>query len=104
LLLCLLWRSRVPFDLKAAGLAIGILLVPPYLFLYDYVTLAIAMAFLFRDMQTRGARTGETAALGVALLLVLIFPFVKLPVGLVAAMVVALLIARRVLVAPSGNA
>lgn len=96
LLLCLLWRSRASFDLKAAGLAAGILLVPPYLFMYDYVTLAIAMAFLFREMQATGPRQGEYAGLGFALLLVLIFPLVKLPVGFVAAIIVAALIARRV--------
>ncbi|MGE3988536.1 glycosyltransferase family 87 protein [Pseudorhodoplanes sp.] len=95
LLLCLLWRSRAPFNLKAAGLAVGILLVPPYLFMYDDVTLAVAMAFLFREMQARGALPGEQAGLGAALLLVLIFPIVKVPVGFDATLVVALLIARR---------
>ena len=97
LLLCLLWRSRASFNLKAAGLAVGILLVPPYLFMYDYVTLAVAMAFLFREMQATGARPGEYPALLCALLLMLIFPLVKLPVGFVAAVIVAMLIARRVL-------
>ena len=96
-LLCMLWRSRAPFNLKAAGLAVGILLVPPYLFMYDLVTLAVAIAFLFREMQTSGARPGETIGLGIALLLVLIFPLVKLPVGLVAAMIVAALVMRRAL-------
>lgn len=95
LTLCLFWRSRAPYNLKAAGLAVGILLVPPYLFMYDVVTLAVAMAFLFREMQSGGARQGELAALGVALLLVLIFPLVKLPVGFVAAMIVSVLIAGR---------
>jgi hypothetical protein len=97
LLLCLLWRSRAPFNLKAAGLGVGILLVPPYLFMYDCVTLAVAMALLFREMRTRGARAGETLGLGIALLLVLIFPLVKLPVGFIAAVIVAALIAKRVL-------
>jgi arabinofuranan 3-O-arabinosyltransferase len=95
LLLCLLWRGRAPFNLKAAGLAVGVLLVPPYLFMYDVVTLAVAMAFLFREMQTSGARPGEHLALLGALLLVLIFPVVKLPVGFIAALIVALLIVRR---------
>ena len=79
------------------GDAVGILLVPPYLFMYDYVTLAVAMAFLFREMQATGARPGEYPALLCALLLMLIFPLVKLPVGFVAAVIVAMLIARRVL-------
>ncbi|HWV40280.1 MAG TPA: DUF2029 domain-containing protein, partial [Pseudorhodoplanes sp.] len=80
-----------------AGLAVGVLLAPPYLFMYDVVTLAVAMAFLFREMQVSGPRPGEMAALGTALLLVLIFPVVKLPVGFIAAMIVAVLIARRAL-------
>ena len=38
ILLCLAWRSsRMPFELKAAALATGALLVTPYLFLYDPV-------------------------------------------------------------------
>ena len=97
--LCLLWKSRAAFNLKAAGLAVGVLLVPPYLFMYDGVTLAVAMAFLFREMQTSGARPGEHVALACALVLVLIFPLVKLPVGFIATVIVAALIARRALTA-----
>jgi len=97
--LCLLWKSRAPFNLKAAGLAVGVLLVPPYLFMYDGVTLAVAMAFLFREMQTSGARPGEHVALACALVLVLIFPLVKLPLGFIATVIVAALIARRALTA-----
>ena len=37
----LLWRSRVRYELKAAALATGTLLVTPYLFLYDVMVLAI---------------------------------------------------------------
>jgi len=30
-----LWRSRAPFDLKAAALAVGALLATSYLYMYD---------------------------------------------------------------------
>lgn len=103
-LLCLLWRSRASFNLKAAGLAVGVLLVPPYLFMYDTIALAVAMAFLFREMQMRGALPGEMTGLGATLLLVLIFPFVKLPVGFAAAAIVAVLIARRALAVRKASA
>ena len=38
-----LWRSRAPFDLKAAALAAGTLVVTPYLYMYDLVVLAVAV-------------------------------------------------------------
>ena len=40
-----LWRSRAPFDLKAAAIAAGTLVVTPYLYMYDLVVLAVAVAF-----------------------------------------------------------
>ena len=46
--LCLIWRSRASFEMKAAALATGTLLATPYLYLYDLVALAIPVAFLFR--------------------------------------------------------
>jgi arabinofuranan 3-O-arabinosyltransferase len=58
LLLCLLWRSRVPFDLKAAALATGALVATRYLYLYDLVALAIPMAFLVRAGLSAGFLRG----------------------------------------------
>ncbi len=40
-----LWRSRASFDLKAAALAAGTLVITPYLYMYDLVVLAVAVAF-----------------------------------------------------------
>jgi hypothetical protein len=61
------------------------------------VILAVPLAFLFRLGRERGFLTHEAAGIGVACLLILIFPFVKAPVGFAAILVVAALIARRVL-------
>jgi hypothetical protein len=93
-----LWRSRAAFDLKAAGLAVGALVVTPYLYIYDLVVLAVPIAFLVRLGLAGGFLPGELAALSVAGLTIGLFLLVKFPVGLVAIVVVAALIARRLAV------
>ena len=93
-----LWRSRAPFALKAAGLAAGALLVTPYLYIYDLVVLAVPIAFLVRLGLVGGFLPGELAALGVAGLTIALFLLVKFPVGLVAILILAALIARRLAV------
>jgi hypothetical protein len=99
MLLWKVWRSSIEFDLKAAALATAILLVTPYLFLYDLVVLAVAIAFLMRAGRSGGFLRGEMIGLGLACFLILLFPLVTAPVGFAAILVVALLIGRRVLVA-----
>jgi hypothetical protein len=100
---CVLWRTKVSYEMKAAALATGALLATPYLYLYDLVVLAVPMAFLIRAGALRGFLPGETAGLGVACLLILIFPLVKAPVGLAAILVVGALIIRRVLAGDAGE-
>ena len=68
--LALMWRSRVPYTLKAAALAAGTLLTTPYLFMYDMMVLAIAVAFLVRIGLKTGFRGYELPALGGALVLI----------------------------------
>jgi hypothetical protein len=95
LALVLLWRSAAAFNLKAAALGVGVVLVTPYAYMYDLVILAIPLAFLVREAPVATLRTGEIAGLGVAAVLLLGYPFVQAPVGLVAALILAILIARR---------
>ena len=64
--LALMWRSRVPYTLKAAALAAGTLLTTPYLFMYDMMVLAIPVAFLVRIGLKTGFRAYELPALGCA--------------------------------------
>jgi arabinofuranan 3-O-arabinosyltransferase len=90
-----LWRGRLPYDLKAAGLACGVLLATPYLYMYDVVVLAVAVAFLIRYALERGFLTSELAGLFGAGALILIFPFVKTQVGLAAVLIVLALVAQR---------
>jgi arabinofuranan 3-O-arabinosyltransferase len=96
ILVCALWRSSVSFDLKAAALASGALLATPYLYMYDYVVLAVPMAFLVHAGLASGFRRGEMLGFAAAGLLILIFPFVKAPIGPVATLIIAVLIGRRV--------
>jgi hypothetical protein len=94
--LCVLWRSRAPFALKAAALAAASLLATPYVYLYDTVVLTIAAAFLVRLGIESGFRSHEPAALAAAAVLMSSFPFVDGPVALGATLIVLLLILLRV--------
>jgi hypothetical protein len=89
--------ANAPFDLKAAALAAGTLVVTPYLYTYDLVVLAVAVAFLLRFALERGFHTSEVAGLGVAGALILIFPYVKTQVGLAAVAIVLALVFGRAL-------
>jgi len=92
-----LWRSHTAYEIKAAALGVAAMLATPYLYIYDLVILAVPLAFLFRLGRARGFLPYEATGIGTACLLILIFPFVKAPVGFVAVVVVAALIARRAL-------
>jgi hypothetical protein len=91
----MIWRSHVRYSLKAASLAVGALLATPYLFLYDMMVLAIPVGYLVRLGLAHGFRAYEVPALGVAMLLTLIFLFTGLPVGLGATLIVGALVLRR---------
>ncbi len=91
-----LWRSRAPFDLKAAALAAGTLVATPYVYMYDLVVLAVAVAFLIRFALERGFFASEVVGLAAAGALILSYPYVKTQVGLAAVAIVLALIAYRV--------
>jgi len=90
-----LWRSRAAYDLKAAALAAGALLATPYLYIYDIVVLAVAVAFLLRYALARGFTAAEILGLPVAGALLLAYPYAKTQVGLAAATIVLALVAHR---------
>jgi arabinofuranan 3-O-arabinosyltransferase len=93
--LALMWRSRISYPLKAAALAAGTLLITPYLFLYDLMVLAIAVAFLVRIGLSQGFQHYELPALGLVAALLLFYPLVGAPTGFVATLIVSGLIAGR---------
>jgi hypothetical protein len=90
------WRRPIAFDAQAAALAAAALLATPYLYAYDLVVLAIAMAFLIRLGRTTGFLPFELGGLAAASLAMLAVPLVEVPVGLAATVIVVLLVARRV--------
>jgi arabinofuranan 3-O-arabinosyltransferase len=90
-----LWRSRMHYDLKAAAVACGALLATPYLYMYDVVVLAVAVAFLLRYGLQRGLNVSEVVGFGAAGALILSFPYAKTQVGLAAVLIVLALIAQR---------
>jgi hypothetical protein len=89
------WRSRFAFHLKAAALAAGTLLVTPYVYMYDLVILAVAVAFLLRYALAHGFTASDVAGLGGGAALILIYPAVPTQVGLAAVLIVAALIVHR---------
>ena len=93
-----MWRSHAPFDLKAAALVAATLVATPYVYMYDLVALAVAVAFLIRFALERGFLTSEVVGFGSAGALILIFPYVKTQVGLAAVLIVIALIVQRTLV------
>ncbi len=93
--LALMWRSHVSYRLKAAAVAAGTLLITPYLFLYDMMVLAIAVAFLVRIGLNRGFQRYELPALGLVAALLLFYPLVGAPTGFLATLIVSGLIAGR---------
>jgi hypothetical protein len=97
----LLWRTRAPYEIKAAALAAATLLVTPYLYIYDLVLLSIPVALLLRLGLRDGFRPWELPALGLATLLLLAFPFVVAPTGFAATLVVATLVAMRTRAEPA---
>jgi arabinofuranan 3-O-arabinosyltransferase len=98
-----LWRSRAAYEIKAAALGTAAMLATPYLYTYDLVVLAVPLAFLFRLGRARGFWPQELAGIGVACLLILIFPFVTVPVGFAAILIIAALVARRAIASFAGE-
>ena len=92
---CFFWYRRAPFALQAALLTAGALLATPYLYLYDTVVLAVAVAFLVRVSLTTGFLSGEPSALLVAAALMLAYPFFTEPLGFAAIVIVFAIILRR---------
>jgi arabinofuranan 3-O-arabinosyltransferase len=94
--LAVMWRSRaLRYEVKAACLALGTMLITPYLFMYDMMVLAIPVAYLVRLGLSEGFEAYELPALGCALVLILCFTFWGIPTGLGAILIVGALVLRR---------
>ncbi len=87
-----LWRSKRSLALKNAGLCTAALLATPYLYFYDFPILAVAIAFLWR---ARAFSRGETLLLVASQLVMAAFMVVNAPTGFGGAILVLIVIARR---------
>jgi arabinofuranan 3-O-arabinosyltransferase len=94
-----LWRQPVRYEIKAAALSAGALLATPYLYIYDFPVLAIPLAFLMRMGLRDGFLPAELSGIALACGLILAFPMLAMPSGFVAAIMVAVLVIRRAMVA-----
>jgi alpha-1,2-mannosyltransferase len=96
-----LWRSDAASELKAAALATACLLATPYVFDYDLVVLAVAIAFFARDGLRRGFRDYEISVLAGAWCMPLfsrsIADFADIPLGLIVMLTLYVITLRRVL-------
>ncbi len=88
-----LWRSRAPFDLKAAALAAATLVATPYVYMYDVTVLAVAVGFLLHYALERGFTAAETCGLAAGAALILVFPYIRTQTGLAAVLIVLALVA-----------
>ena len=88
-----LWKQTVPYALKAAALATGVLLATPHLYAYDFAILMVAFAFLYRQ---RAFDTMEFVAVAAANLCIGAFLFFPTPIGLIAIALAIVIIVRRV--------
>ncbi len=95
LTVCILWRGKSAFELKAAGLAAGTMLATPYAYLYDGPVLAVAVAFLLRIWLAVGFRSYELASLAAAAALMIAFTFLRVPFAFGSALIVFALVLLR---------
>ncbi|MGJ4927031.1 glycosyltransferase family 87 protein [Bradyrhizobium sp. HKCCYLRH3095] len=93
--LVIVWRSPVRYALKAAALAVGLLLTTPYLFMYDMMVQAIAVAWLVRIGLSEGFRRYELPALGGSAALQITFMVSGIPLGLASNLIVGGLVLAR---------
>jgi hypothetical protein len=92
---CVLWAKPIPYDLKAAALSIGSLLVSPYVLFFDLCILSVAAAFLVSDGLSRGFLPGERTAILLCWALLFIM---QTPVGAIVSLVLMFLCIRRIVV------
>jgi arabinofuranan 3-O-arabinosyltransferase len=88
-----IWSRPIRYSLQAAALALGAVIVTPYVQIYDLCILAIAVAFIVRDGISHGFLPGERVVMVIAL--GCLFLLLK-PLGAVISLVLLLIVVRRI--------
>jgi len=91
--LTLIWNKPIPHTLKSAALCLSTMMITPYIEMYDFCVLSIAVAFLIKDGLIRGFLVGERVAI-VFCFVSLLFSY--LPIGAAVYLVLSLVLARRI--------
>lgn len=89
------WRRDVPYEIKAAALVTGTVLVSPYFFIYDLAVLMVAQAFLIRQVIAGRFDEREIDGIVVANALIALYPATGFPTGFIASLVMMALVVRR---------
>ncbi len=92
--ICVLWAKPIPYNLRAAALCVGSVLVSPYVLFYDLCILSIAAAFLVKEGLSRGFLPGERT--GILLCWAALF-LMKTPIGAIVYSILAFLCVRRIM-------
>jgi hypothetical protein len=95
-----LWRGKEAFELKAAGLVLASMLSTPYLHVYDFSVVIVALALLYRHRSFDRVEWFVVAAVNV---LLLEFVAQLAPIGPGILMLVAALVLRRMRWNPAGS-
>jgi hypothetical protein len=82
-------------DIRMAALALGPLFITPYVYIYDLVLMSLPLALFLRVVLHRGMTRTELLTVVLIVSLLLIFPLVTLPLGLLATLFMAWLIDTR---------
>jgi glycosyl transferase family 87 len=100
-----IWRATANFDLHASALAIGVLLMTPYMMDYDLVILALPIAWIALEGRRSGFLAWEKSLLAFCWLLPLfarsLAGHAMIPIAPLAMLLLLADVARRALVAPA---
>lgn len=91
----MLWAKPFPYNLKAAALCAGLLLVTPYAVLYDLCILTIGAAFFVKHALMSGFVPGERTAMLICWLALFL---IKLPIGPIVSAALLVLCVRRMFI------
>ena len=86
------WRQDTPYSLKAASLASATLLITPFVLIYDYPILIVALGFLWRAAPWDKTEWTVIALANAVMALAIVSP---VPVGFLAPLCVLALVVRR---------
>ena len=100
-----IWRATANFELHASALAIGVLLMTPYMMDYDLVILALPIAWIALEGRRSGFLAWEKSLLAFCWLLPLfarsLAGHAMIPIAPLAMLLLLADVARRALVAPA---